>query len=91
MTQTQLFIYIDGVETELDSNNVQFPITYAIADIADFTKRSTSFSKTIVLPGTALNNVTLKHLYKVNADTSVEFLVPMKCRVLQDSLQVFYG
>lgn len=48
--------------------NVDISLNYAIDDIFDITKRNTSWSKTITLPGTQINNKFFKHLYDVNVD-----------------------
>lgn len=66
---------------------VPVPITYAISDIRDITKRTGSFSKTITLPGTKNNNILLSHLYDINVDTgafSVKRLY--RCILLEDGL-----
>jgi hypothetical protein len=43
-------------------------LNYQIDDILDITKRNTSFSKTIKLPGTPTNNRFFKSIYDVNID-----------------------
>ena len=43
--------------TILDTNNnIDISINYSIDDILDISKRNTSWTKTIVLPGTPINN-----------------------------------
>lgn len=55
--------------TVLDTNNnIDISITYSIDDILDISKRNTSWTKTIVLPGTPVNNKFFSHLYDVNID-----------------------
>ena len=48
--------------------DINISLNYAIDDIYDITKRNTSWSKTIKLPGTPSNNKFFKHLYDVNID-----------------------
>ena len=71
------------MKTELFIENYRLDITedistllnYAIDDIKDFSSRSTTWSKTIVLPGTANNNKLFGHIFNVgqsNAYTSTD-------------------
>jgi hypothetical protein len=48
--------------------DIDISLNYAIDDIFDISKRNTSWSKTITLPGTPINNKFFKHLYDVNID-----------------------
>jgi hypothetical protein len=77
-------------------------ITYAIDDIKDFGFRNTSFSKTIVLPGTANNNKQFGHIFNVTVSNSYNPALdnvgynfnPSKqanCLIFQNHLQVFKG
>ena len=54
---------------DLNTDN-PIPLTYSIADIKDPSKRNTTFSKTITLPGTKQNNFFFKQIYDVKADDS---------------------
>ena len=54
---------------ELDTfGGESISLNYSIDDIFDLNKRNTSWTKTIDLPGTAINNKYFKHLYDVNID-----------------------
>ena len=48
--------------------DVAFPLNFSVADIRDISKRSGTFSKTIVLAGTDNNNQLLNHYYDVNIE-----------------------
>jgi hypothetical protein len=48
------------------SEDVIVPITLSVGDIRDVQKKSGSFSKTIIVPGTKNNNSVLRHLYDYN-------------------------
>ncbi len=48
-------IYIEDNRLDL-SKDLSSEFTYAIDDIQDFASRNTNFSKTIILPGNAINN-----------------------------------
>lgn len=50
----------------LDTIEDPVAITYKIDDILDLTKKDTSYSKTVTLPGTPTNNKYFGHLYEVN-------------------------
>jgi len=58
-----------GNKTELDLNSeVSISLTFSIADVKNLSSRSGAYSKTIALPGTAINNRFFGGLYDVNAD-----------------------
>ena len=60
-TMTQIFIE----NNELDiTEGLSNQITYAIDDLNNLDSKSTSFSKTIVLPGTARNNQLLGNIFE---------------------------
>jgi hypothetical protein len=55
--------------TILDTyGDIDISINYQIDDILDITKRNTTWTKTITLPGTSENNKFFKHIYDVNID-----------------------
>ena len=59
-------------QTYLDTyDNWDVALTYQVLDILDITKRTTSFSKTIIIPGTAINNDFFENIFDVNVDLSV--------------------
>ena len=48
-------IYINDEQIDL-KDDVSIPLNFNIADIREPEKRSTTWSKTVILPGTAFNN-----------------------------------
>ena len=60
-------IYLEGVALDLDKN-VDIDFTYSIVDIEDFEKRTTTFSKTIYIPGTAHNNFLFGSYFDFNIE-----------------------
>ena len=94
-------IYLEGIELDLDKN-VDIDFTYSISDIADFEKRTTTFSKTVSIPGTAHNNFILGNYFDFNInndyspsiDNSGVNFNPLKkafCKVTIDNVEVFAG
>lgn len=94
-------IYIEGVELDLDKN-VDIDFTYSIADISDFEKRTTTFSKTIVIPGTAHNSFLLGNYFDFNINNDYTNVLdnvgvnfnPLKkafAKVTIDNVEVFAG
>jgi len=59
-------IYINDEQIDL-KDDVSIPLNFNIADIREPEKRSTTWSKTVVLPGTAFNNNLFSNLWNVNA------------------------
>lgn len=77
-------------------------LTFAIDDVKEFATRNTTFSKTIVLPGTARNNKAFGHVFDVRnsnpydsttANVNVNFNPAKRARayIFQDQIQTFKG
>ena len=58
-------IFIEGYELDL-TQGISNQITYAIDDLQNLDSKSTSFTKTILLPGTANNNKLLGNIFEFN-------------------------
>ena len=58
-------IFIEGYELDL-TQGLTNQITYAIDDLQNLDSKSTSFTKTIVLPGTTNNNRLLGNIFEFN-------------------------
>ena len=94
-------IYIEDNRLDL-SKDLSSEFTYAIDDIQDFAARNTNFSKTIILPGNAINNKLFGHTFEF---TSSNFYDPSadnvgynfnasksaSCVIYVDKIQVFKG
>ena len=94
-------IYIEDNRLDL-SKDLSSEFTYAIDDIQDFASRNTNFSKTIILPGNAINNKIFGHTFEF---TSSNFYNPSadnvgynfnaaksaSCVIYVDKIQVFKG
>jgi len=94
-------IYLEGVALDLDKN-VDIDFTYSIADISDFEKRTTTYSKTVVLPGTAHNSFLLGNYFDFNINNDYSNTLdnvgvnfnPLKkafTKVTLDNVEVFVG
>jgi len=59
-------IYINNEQIDL-TDEVSIPLNFNIADIREPEKRSTTWSKTVILPGTTFNNKLLSNIWNVNA------------------------
>lgn len=94
-------IYIENKRLDL-SQDLSNEFTYAIDDIQDFAARNTNFSKTIILPGNAVNNKLFGHIFEFG---SANFYNPTQdnvgynfnaskaasCVIYVDKIQVFKG
>jgi hypothetical protein len=94
-------IYIEDKRLDL-SQDLSNEFTYAIDDIQDFAARNTNFSKTIILPGNAVNNKLFGHIFEFS---SANFYNPSQdnvgynynaskaasCVIYVDKIQVFKG
>jgi hypothetical protein len=69
--------------------DVAFPLNFSVADIRDISKRSGTFSKTIVLAGTDNNNQLLNHYYDVNIEAGTFNVATLtKCQVVQNNVVI---
>ena len=59
-------------------DDIDISLTYQIDDIEDITVKKSSFSKTIILPGTPINNEYFKNIFDVNIDISNTSYNPKK-------------
>lgn len=94
-------IYIEGKKLDITSE-LSHLLTFALDDVKDFASRNTTFSKTIVLPGTANNNYLFGNIYNAqvsnsydsaedNVATNFNASVAADCLIFQNRLQVFKG
>lgn len=94
-------IYIENQPIDL-YNDVSAEFTYSIDDVKDFASRNTSFSKTIVIPGSANNNKLFGHVFELsssnpydslseNVGTNFNASIAANCLILVDNIQVFKG
>lgn len=75
--------FTDPVIGDLElTEDIIVPITLSVGDIRDVSKRSGSFSKTIIIPGTKNNNQVLRNLFDPNAvdDFGVESV--KRCQII---------
>ena len=93
MAFNQFKIYANNVA--LDTyEEFSISLNYQITDITDIGKRSTSFSKTIIIPGTKINNEFFKNIFELNVDlstTSYNPKIAIPCQILIGDEMVFQG
>ena len=69
--------------------DVNVPLTFSVGEIRDITKRTGTFSKTIVLPSTDNNNRILNHYYDVNIDAGTFDLTKIThCQIYQNDVLI---
>jgi hypothetical protein len=96
---TELFVenYPVDVSAEIDTL-----MTYCIDDIKDFSARNTTFSKTIIIPGTAKNNKVFGNIFELSSGTltnddeanvnyNYNIAKSARCIMFQGNLQIFKG
>jgi hypothetical protein len=77
-------------------------LTLAIDDIRDFSAKNTTFSKTIILPGTKRNNALFGNIFEVSSGNEYNPLLPnqginfnaavsAQAYIFSDNIQVFKG
>lgn len=94
-------IFIEKKKLDITSE-LAYLLTFAVDDVRDFGSRNCTFSKTIVLPGTANNNYLFGHIFNVtisnpydsnvdNVATNFNPSVNAECIAFNDRMQVFKG
>jgi hypothetical protein len=94
-------IFIEGHNADV-SSDISALITYAIDDIKDFGAKNTSYSKTIVLPGTGNNNRLFGSIFDASVSNAYDSALPnvltnfnaaksARCLIFQGNMQVFKG
>lgn len=63
MILTEIFVENNPLDVSEDISTL---LTFTIDDIKDFSSRNTTFSKTIVLPGTSRNNAVFGNIFQIN-------------------------
>jgi hypothetical protein len=70
-------------------NDTAVPVNFSVADIRDITKRTGSFSKTIVLAGTKNNAHMLSHYYDLNLTTGLfDVNRIQRCNIVQNGVLI---
>jgi hypothetical protein len=94
-------IFIEGYPVDLTDDIVSL-LTFAIDDVKDFASRQTTFSKTVVLPGTANNNRLFGSIFETGISNDYNPDAPnifsnfnaaksARCILFQDNVQTFKG
>lgn len=94
-------IYIENNQVDVGKDEASL-LTFAIAELQDFGSRQTTFSKTIVLPGTSNNNRVFGAIFDIGNSNEYNPLLDnigynfnasksASCIAFQDNLQTFKG
>lgn len=94
-------IHIEGYRLDI-TNDIAALLNFAIDDIKNFSSRSTTWSRTIVLPGTANNNRLFGHIFQPGQSNGYDASQPnvgynynaskaARCIIFQDQVQAFKG
>lgn len=94
-------VFIENYPLDI-TNDISSLLTFALDDVKKFSERSTTFSKTIVLPGTSNNNKLFGHIYQFGQGNNYTASSPnvgfnfnaaksAECIIFQDQMQTFKG
>lgn len=77
---------------ELDLyDDIPFPITYKVDDIASPDTRSGAYSKTILIPGTKNNNKIFNHVFNIESDSVFDVRKKIDISVVRDNITQLNG
>jgi hypothetical protein len=96
---SELFIENQRADISADISSL---LTFAIDDVKDFSTRSTTWSKTIVIPGTSRNNFLFGNIFETgiandydpdldNVGINFNASKSARCLIFQDNIQTFKG
>lgn len=75
--------------------NDSLSLNYSVYDVRDITKRNTTYSKTLTIPGTKTNNDIFGSIFEISVDSSgTRHFQPNKkerCQILADTIPVMDG
>jgi len=74
-----------------DNNDLGISLTYKIDDIKDFASRSSSYSKSINLPGTDRNNKILKNIFDIRNNSDFDMTAKHNCKLLLNKNPIISG
>lgn len=94
-------LFVENYQVDITSD-IDAMMTYAIDDIKDFSARNTTFSKTIVIPGTSNNNKIFGNVFdpnqsnysdvnQSNINYNFDISRSASCILFQGNMQVFKG
>src|ERR1044072_6465997 len=94
-------LFLEDYKLDLTSD-ISALLTFNIDDIKDFAARSTTWSKTIVLPGTQRNNRIFGHIFQVGQENEYSASLPnvlydfnaaksARIVLFQNQMQMFSG
>jgi len=94
-------LFVENKRVDIDKGFSTI-LSLAIDDIKDFGAKNSTFSKTIILPGTKNNNVLFGNIFNINAgatynpnDTNIAYnfnaAISAKAYIFADNMQVFKG
>lgn len=94
-------LYIENNRLDINAD-ISALLNFALDDIKDFSSRSTTWSKTIVLPGTQNNNRLFGHIFQIgqanyydgqieNVGYNFNASKSADCIIFQDQIQTFKG
>ena len=94
-------IYVEERKIDL-LQDISTEFTYAIDDVSEFGSRNTSFSKTINIPGTGINNAIFGYIFELNNANFTDNDLPnvgynfnvtkqANCKIFVDKVQIFKG
>jgi hypothetical protein len=94
-------LFIENQRADI-SSDISSLLTFAIDDVKDFSSRSTTWSKTIVIPGTSRNNSLFGNIFEAgiandydsnldNVGYNFNASKSARCLIFQDNIQTFKG
>jgi len=85
-------IYLEGFGNIELYDNVPISLNYSVAEIQDISKKNSSFSKTINIPGTKNNNELLGQLFDISiADSSFDINTKVPCKIYGADITLMKG
>lgn len=88
MVNTEIYINGNAIDLYKDEN---ISLIYSISDVRGINRRSSTYSKSITVPGTTTNNQVFNHIYDLGSDSSFNPGIKSKCYIMVDSIMILEG
>lgn len=90
---TEVILYdSDNTIHRLDvTSSVDIPLQFSVADVREPNTTKSTWSKTAVFFGTANNNLALKHVYEISAESNFNVNKKVRCVIIESGINTFVG
>lgn len=94
-------LFVEGFRVDL-SQDISSLLTFSLDDVKDFSSRESTYSKTVIMPGSSNNNAVFGNIFELGSSNSYDpgldnigynfnAAISARCIIFQDNIQTFKG